>query len=255
LLQKHCYCFATSGETTLHFKIDVSQQQQTDHAAESMKRCCDGFVAPPPKRLKPATAAAANLSPAGYGDIAAAMKVSVTTALISTALNSTAAGGDSATKQEDTDPVAATTTAMVASAVAEPNPELSSSNETRAPRVVLDQNRTGAKYNAACEAANPHPSTAAAFVQGTGAVVSVPVLDQNRTGATAAVVDQNRTGAKCVAGEAADPQLSAASYHRTGALRTKPGRGPRTLSLACSDKILKWTQIGCQVRNACLFFI
>jgi hypothetical protein len=75
--------------------------------------------------------------------------------------------------------------------------------------------------------------------------------------------DMNRTGAKCVAGEAPDPDHREAkttdpdqrvqaktiplAYHRTGPLRTKPGRGDRTLSLSCSDKILKWSQIGCQV--------
>ncbi len=75
--------------------------------------------------------------------------------------------------------------------------------------------------------------------------------------------DMNRTGAKCVAGEAPDPadhreakttevdhreaKTTPLAYHRTGPLRTKPGRGDRTLSLSCSDKILKWSQIGCQV--------
>jgi hypothetical protein len=86
--------------------------------------------------------------------------------------------------------------------------------------------------------------------------------------------DMNRTGAKCVIGEAPDPsghreakttdpdnraakttdpdqrvkaKTIPLAYHRTGPLRTKPGRGDRTLSLSCSDKILKWSQIGCQV--------
>jgi hypothetical protein len=75
--------------------------------------------------------------------------------------------------------------------------------------------------------------------------------------------DMNRTGAKCVTGEAPDPaghraakttevdyreaKTTPLAYHRTGPLRTKPGRGDRTLSLSCSDKILKWSQIGCQV--------
>ncbi len=75
--------------------------------------------------------------------------------------------------------------------------------------------------------------------------------------------DMNRTGAKCVIGEVPDPaghraakttevdyreaKTTPLAYHRTGPLRTKPGRGDRTLSLSCSDKILKWSQIGCQV--------
>ena len=59
------------------------------------------------------------------------------------------------------------------------------------------------------------------------------------------VVDQNRTGAKpVVAG--VDPLGVGTGYHRVGAVRTKPGRGDRTLSLSCSDKILKWNLLGLQ---------
>ncbi|KAL0483989.1 adat [Acrasis kona] len=32
----------------------------------------------------------------------------------------------------------------------------------------------------------------------------------------------------------------------TGIVRTKPGRGPRTLSMSCSDKIVKWNCLGVQ---------
>lgn len=56
--------------------------------------------------------------------------------------------------------------------------------------------------------------------------------------------DIYRTGAKCLMGE--DPLKSGASYHTIGVLRTKPGRGDRTLSMSCSDKILKWNVLGCQ---------
>ncbi|CAL4068997.1 unnamed protein product, partial [Meganyctiphanes norvegica] len=58
--------------------------------------------------------------------------------------------------------------------------------------------------------------------------------------------DINRTGAKVVKGEESDPLLPGLSYHTTGVLRTKPGRGDPTLSHSCSDKILKWNVLGLQ---------
>ena len=60
-------------------------------------------------------------------------------------------------------------------------------------------------------------------------------------------LDTNRTGAKCVKGEIEDPLGSGAEYHNIGVLRRKPGRGDPTLSLSCSDKLLKWNVIGFQV--------
>ncbi|XP_071785584.1 tRNA-specific adenosine deaminase 1-like [Asterias amurensis] len=58
--------------------------------------------------------------------------------------------------------------------------------------------------------------------------------------------DIYRTGAKCVPGGPQDLLHHGAEYHRVGLLRLKPGRGDRTLSMSCSDKMARWNVVGYQ---------
>ncbi|CAB3238973.1 unnamed protein product [Arctia plantaginis] len=58
--------------------------------------------------------------------------------------------------------------------------------------------------------------------------------------------DIHRTGAKCLTHCEQDSREPGSNYHLLGQVRTKPGRGDRTLSVSCSDKIAKWIHLGVQ---------
>lgn len=59
------------------------------------------------------------------------------------------------------------------------------------------------------------------------------------------VSDINRTGAKCLPHDTKqDKKQPGIEYHIVGVVRTKPGRGDPTLSVSCSDKILRWNCVG-----------
>ena len=56
----------------------------------------------------------------------------------------------------------------------------------------------------------------------------------------------NKTGAKCLPQCEQDLKEPGAIQLHLGQVRTKPGRGDRTLSVSCSDKIAKWIHLGIQ---------
>lgn len=59
--------------------------------------------------------------------------------------------------------------------------------------------------------------------------------------------DIYRTGAKCLEHDSKqDLKTVGSDYHVFGVVRTKPGRGDRTASVSCSDKLAKWCHLGIQ---------
>ncbi|KAG8562842.1 hypothetical protein GDO81_015834 [Engystomops pustulosus] len=69
---------------------------------------------------------------------------------------------------------------------------------------------------------------------------------EESAGFTPEAIDVFRTGAKCVPGEPQDRHNPGLDYHTVGVLRVKPGRGDRTISMCCSDKMARWNVLGCQ---------
>ncbi|XP_053603717.1 tRNA-specific adenosine deaminase 1 [Plodia interpunctella] len=67
--------------------------------------------------------------------------------------------------------------------------------------------------------------------------------------------DIHRTGAKCLPQNEQDGRGCGVQYHLLGQVRTKPGRGDRTLSVSCSDKMAKWIHMGLQGRLLDLFLV
>ncbi|XP_026283516.1 tRNA-specific adenosine deaminase 1 [Frankliniella occidentalis] len=72
-------------------------------------------------------------------------------------------------------------------------------------------------------------------------------LESDSTAPKRFKTDIHRTGAKCIATESRqDLKLPGFDFHVLGAVRTKPGRGDPTLSVSCSDKLMRWNCVGIQ---------
>jgi tRNA-specific adenosine deaminase 1 len=78
------------------------------------------------------------------------------------------------------------------------------------------------------------------------ASASAGVAPGAREGKRRRVEDVHRTGAKPAPAGGSDPLEPGRGYHTRGLLRTKPGRGPPTRSMSCTDKLCRWSVVGCQ---------
>ncbi|KAI9556358.1 hypothetical protein GHT06_018932 [Daphnia sinensis] len=96
------------------------------------------------------------------------------------------------------------------------------------------------------ETANIESGTTEEMLQPTNGSVSNPDEEPPLKLPRLEIQDVHRTGAKCVEGGPQDPKHPGIDHHIVGALRTKPGRGDRTLSMSCSDKLAKWIILGIQ---------
>lgn len=82
------------------------------------------------------------------------------------------------------------------------------------------------------------------------------MIDDDAIGPDVQTDDIHRTGAKCLQSDVIrqDPRLPGTAYHVVGVVRTKPGRGDRTLSVSCSDKLFRWHSSGIQVSTVAYIF-
>lgn len=88
-----------------------------------------------------------------------------------------------------------------------------------------------------------HGTGAKSIITSTGQAIAAEEVSTVEDGAHS---DVHRTGAKCVKGGSTDSHLPGPGYHVLRALRTKPGRGDPTLSMSCSDKMMRWNVLGVQ---------
>ncbi|XP_041693207.1 tRNA-specific adenosine deaminase 1 isoform X2 [Coregonus clupeaformis] len=79
--------------------------------------------------------------------------------------------------------------------------------------------------------------------EGENALTNMVLKQRDNALTQQALQDIHRTGAKCVPGGPEDPLQPGLRYHSTGLLRVKPGRGEPTLSLSCSDKLARCSEV------------